>query len=940
MSTSESSHSQPAFDSYLDALLSGKLMAPEEFLGDGIPGSEEEREAMRRLHDVLCHGKTRPIAPEFLGSRLPEEQQHLASFRLLRRLGEGGMGVVYLAEQPHLGRLVALKVLGALQSASSTSIERFRREARAVARLQHPGIVRLLEYGEADGVCYIAMDYVPGRSLRDLLREKEGDPIPLRSIMKWGVQLSEALGEAHEQGIVHRDVKPANIMIDARGRARLLDFGLAKSIGEELPALTTSFVGSPRYAAPEQLDASRGDIDARTDVHGLAVTLYECITLKPPFAGESLEELCRMILSDPPESMRRLRPDVPRSLETVVYHGMSKDPDHRYQSATAFGDDLRRILDFRPIHARKPGAVTRLLHWHRRNRAFSHLIQFFVVVLVVLALWLWHQDLERDRQRRDMAQKLVKEAHFLMQNYADQRMPFEQMRWRLRALSSEQEQRVLTAPERKERGELDLAVRRRERERSLLLRDVEDHLSRAAEVFEDVPGLDDVWANLYYQRWLDLRGDRESDLARHYRREALRRSDDPAWRRRLARASPVSIDSQPAGARIYLFRTMEGVRIREVWPKAPWLNKVEDHRMLPVPVGEAIPVLAPGTPGWRIREDSGGLKRGDIIVASRVDGPRASDPALIVRDGHLLRRDLPVDFESDFTGSPLFVSPGSMIGCTPLKNHLLSPGTYLAVVAAPGHEWVRLSFHVDYPEDPYHQHEGVELSVQLWPLGTTPRGFCRVTAEVHDGSTTPSFAIQRYEVSSADYGRFLNALPAQDQDRMVPENSAGTAAWRKSAAGYWQPPPGFERLPVSGITHEAAAAYCRWFKGSNARSGSFALPRRDEWLWSLYGGESRAYSHGSYFRQDWVGSRYAGVAGRVAAGGSFWRDESLYGAFDQNGNLAEFGTDMEGRPLMFGGSFADARAALFHNGSSRRAAEGMRQVWCGFRLVWHPERKQ
>jgi serine/threonine protein kinase len=336
----------------------------------------------------------------------------LGDFRIVREVGRGGMGIVYEAEQISLGRRVALKVLPFAATMDPRHLQRFHNEARAAAGLHHTHIVPVYYVGSERGVHFYAMQFIEGRSLAELidqLRPGGGPggagpaapaptvpcrhPVPpapaaetpavaglstlqsprqpefFRHAAELGVQAAEALDHAHQQGIVHRDVKPGNLLVDAAGRVWVTDFGLAQVQSDARLTATGDLVGTLRYMSPEQALAKRGFVDHRTDVYSLGATLYELLTLEPAFAGTDRQELLRQIAFEEPRPLRRLNKAVPAELETVVLKALEKDPADRYGTAQELADDLRRFLDDKPIRARRPSLPQRARKWARRHRA-------------------------------------------------------------------------------------------------------------------------------------------------------------------------------------------------------------------------------------------------------------------------------------------------------------------------------------------------------------------------------------------------------------------------------------------------------------------------------------------------------------------------------------------------------------------------------------------
>ena len=288
----------------------------------------------------------------------------LGDYELFEEIGRGGMGIIYRARQKRLRRIVAVKVLRGAEFAGEEARARFRVEAEAAARLQHPGIVAIHDVGEESGVLWFSMDYVPGENLDDHVGNHT---LGARDAATLVEKIAHAIQHAHDHGVLHRDLKPSNILL-ADGQPRITDFGLARREStEDTPSLTRTgqTLGSPGYSAPEQ--ALRGEADVRTDVYGLGAVLYHLLTGRPPFLGPTLDSILLQLRDGEPVSPRRLIPSVPRDLETICLHALHHQPNHRYATASEMAADLGRFLERKAIHARPSSVAENVWRWCRRH---------------------------------------------------------------------------------------------------------------------------------------------------------------------------------------------------------------------------------------------------------------------------------------------------------------------------------------------------------------------------------------------------------------------------------------------------------------------------------------------------------------------------------------------------------------------------------------------
>jgi len=370
------------------------------------------------------------------------------------------MGIVYEAEQISLGRRVALKILPFAAMLDPRQLQRFHNEARAAASLRHPNIVGVHAVGCQRAVHFYAMEYVEGKSLAEVIQElreqqvagsrqqaagsrrrqrvtpspphpatptlgsAETQPEPqavvstegshrtsefFRSAARLAIQAAEALEHAHQMGVVHRDVKPSNLLVDDRGHLWVTDFGLAITPGTANLTMSGDLLGTLRYMSPEQVQAKHGLLDHRTDIYSLGVTLYELLALRPAFAGEDRPGLLVQIAEDEPPPPRRFNAAIPRDLETIVLKAMAKEPQQRYASAQELADDLKRFLADEPIRARRASLWERTAKWSRRHKALVASAASIAAILLVVALALSAQDRE-DARRRLLVQQGINEA--------------------------------------------------------------------------------------------------------------------------------------------------------------------------------------------------------------------------------------------------------------------------------------------------------------------------------------------------------------------------------------------------------------------------------------------------------------------------------------------------------------------------------------------------
>jgi tetratricopeptide (TPR) repeat protein len=382
--------------------------------------------------------------------------QRLGDFEIARELGRGGMGIVYEARQVSLNRKVALKVLAGGPGLTAKAVQRFRREAEAAARLHHTNIVPVYATGEQDGTHFYAMELIEGPSLDHVLRQlrcpgadtspsaslaatgpylpqvdsPSASSLPLNasslrsgspyfdSVARMVAEVADALDYAHKNGVIHRDIKPSNLLLSPQGRLTVNDFGLARVLEQPGMTLTGEFVGTPAYTSPEQITAGRIPLDHRTDIYSLGATLYELLTLQPPFTGQQRDQVLAQIVQKEPKPPRQLNKKVPVDLETICLKALEKDPDRRYQTAGQLAEDLRRYVNRFAISARRAGPVWRLVKWARRRPAVAASLGCVCVavgVALALACWAYHENqqwqLEKKQARAQLLDEKIRHAY-------------------------------------------------------------------------------------------------------------------------------------------------------------------------------------------------------------------------------------------------------------------------------------------------------------------------------------------------------------------------------------------------------------------------------------------------------------------------------------------------------------------------------------------------
>lgn len=387
----------PEIERLLSAALELEEHEVDAFLTKSCAGDTELRKRVEALLD--SHRLCDPVFPDSDAPGDGEEGAFtgagtLGKYRILHKIGEGGMATVFLAEHTELKNKVALKVLPRFATSSKERVERFKTEAITVAKLRHPGIVAVHDVGLDGGVHFLVMNFIEGptygqylQEARTLNRDSDGKHIANANYVHqqcgWIAKIADALHHAHQHGIVHRDVKPSNILLRGGEEPLLTDFGVAKNLLEPSNTRTGQLAGTVPYMSPEQARALRDTIDPRSDVFSLGVVLYEALTLRQPFMGETIEESVQNVLFRHPAKVNQLNSSVPRDLVTICHMALEKDPQHRYSSAAHMAGDLQSFLAGRPILASPPSYARRCREFVRRQQ-----VAVLATVTLILAVTL------------------------------------------------------------------------------------------------------------------------------------------------------------------------------------------------------------------------------------------------------------------------------------------------------------------------------------------------------------------------------------------------------------------------------------------------------------------------------------------------------------------------------------------------------------------------
>jgi serine/threonine-protein kinase len=408
-----------------------------------------------------------PPPPAPVDAPLPQ----VPGYDVLARLGSGGMGVVYQARHRHLQRLVALKMIRGGAAVEAENLARFRTEAEAVARLQHPHIVQIFEIGDHAGLPFCALEYCAGGALN---RKLAGTPLPPREAAALVEQLARAMQAAHAKGIVHRDLKPANVLLAEDGTPKITDFGLAKRLDAAGQTLDGAILGTPSYMAPEQARGQSRELGPACDTYALGAILYETLTGRPPFVADDPTATLALVLYEEPVPPRLLNSRVPRDLEIICLKCLRKEAARRYATALDLAEDLRRWRQGQPIQARPVGRLERTLKWARRHPALAVLLLVSAVALLSLAsigAWLYDTTV-RLEDALQLAQSKTAEAHQRAVEALQRENELRQRTAELQVKSEQLQNKTAEAQQLAQASQASEAAATRQAQRSRELRDL------------------------------------------------------------------------------------------------------------------------------------------------------------------------------------------------------------------------------------------------------------------------------------------------------------------------------------------------------------------------------------------------------------------------------------------------------------------------------------
>ncbi|MCI0342874.1 MAG: protein kinase [Planctomycetales bacterium] len=757
----------------------------------------------------------------------------LGAYALHREAGRGAMGVVYEAtdtSEAGSGRRVAVKVLPPQMADSKDARERFVREGSAMAKLRHPNILPVYGMGEQEGILYYAMAFVSGRSLKDIL---DSEALPFTDAARYVKAAAEALHYAHEQGVIHRDVKPANIMLDQDGTVLLADFGIAKSEDQATLTASGTVMGTPMYMSPEQALGQTSSLDGRSDVYSLGATLYEAITRAKPYVGEDVRTILRHVVETEPVLPRRINKKVPRGLEAVALQAMEKQKHRRYGDAGLMAEDLGRFLGGEPVRAKTRGPIGRALRWAGRHKAAAALLFVLVFGSAGGAGAVAWTTLERQRQVRAA---LDQAAAALAAGRLDEADTSTGVAESLSPGNPEAAAgREAARAKRSEMAE----IRKRDDER------------RAAELARSE-------AEARTREGTQALAPAETALRGP---AALAPDSVPAL---LAAIEAAAEKARTAAQRDPAFAGAHALRLRAALARARLEVRRERYDDARGTLALARDAAGSGGGG---AEEVASLER---VVEGTGSLALETDPA--GAEAVLLRA-------APDTG---VFQPEAKLGKTPLPARPTAMGSYLLVLRREGHAEARLPFVVE-------RNEEERLSVPLVPLAEVPDGMVHVPAgESVLGDSLrvaprrerfPALLADRTEVTREGYAAFLRTLPLEEAKKRSPRKRDGTLLWTLETLEKVRAEDGVD-VPVVFVSWEDAQAYAGW-RGAR-------IPTGPEWERLARGADGREFPWGRRFDAARANFSESAQKPRIRPASALPEGESPFGLLNLAGNAAEF----------------------------------------------------
>lgn len=821
----------------------------------------------------------------------------IGSYRIVREIGRGGQGVVFLAEDTRLGRRVALKVLTRLGSSQDRALARFGREARIASHLDDPGICTVYETGIADGIPFIAMRFVDGETLDGHVSRwsaagargpdaqvsgRDGAtpvsaPVPLVTKLRVVERVARAVHRAHEAGIIHRDLKPRNIVITPRGDPVILDFGLACEVDPSEPAITVSggIFGTPAYMSPEQLGGEAMRADVRTDVWALGVLLYEVVTGAKPFSAPTMEALCDAVRTTRPPDPRRFDRSVSRDLAAVIETALEPDRGRRYRLAAALADDLGALIEGRPTVARPLGRLAKFARWCRREKALAVTLAGALTVVILVALLVYVRGV---RQMRREARELLAEANRKAREYAEARAVPAAFQERVRLCHSDMDWGApFESPMKREYIDVLAGLERAVLRIQELAADAENAFA-VARAKADLPEIHEAQLRFLSELYVNAEAERNEASLIRLRAQLV---GTPAAGVLDPRGS-ITIETDPAGAEV------------TAYPVVPaWGGRLAEDR------GAAV--LLGTTPLRRVP-----MAAGSWILILKSPGRRDTRyPVVVERDRDRTAPD----------GFPIRLLSDEQIG---------------------GDEWVYVPRTWAVIGGGFA--ENAEAARTLW-LG----GFC----------------MMRHEVTNGEYARFLNdpgiraeiarRRAAKEVAALVPRSDARQYLWSERPDGSWVWPAvegleasGAARIAVGDVSWHDANAYAAWLSHRDGRR--YRLPTEWEWELAARGADGRPFPWGHAFEWSYFCGLRSCARPLDVPVEQFAVDCSPFGIRDMTGSRWEWCAnqyELERDPINGARQVKGGAAMCGANQQYRaayRAGSHPDCVYCnnGFRLVFDP----